>query len=256
MRRIARFSSQVGSSPIESLLVGALLLLVAGAIVGVTLVLSLGPRSAAGPAASSSLASSSATSVPAIEIACGADATSVEGEAVDATSGGVPVRIVGDEGAVLIFTSSMAPAYRMQVFEAAGSYELPLAPGPWSAGCAASGAIAGSVASGVFEVRDPDAAYLRTRPECPASGCCDEIVDLPPGFEDDDVGTLREALAGAGVRPTDTIERAAYPDSTFSAQPPSPLVYRVVRDLQIVARLDVAGEGDTWSAKVYGCPAA
>ncbi|MGZ5345087.1 MAG: hypothetical protein ACXWF5_10400 [Actinomycetota bacterium] len=255
MRRLASFSPQVGSSPIESLLLGALVFLVAAAIVGMTLVLFLGPRAAPGNAASSGPTAPSATTVPAIEIACGVDGTSVEGEAVDATSGGVPVQIVGDEGAVLSFASPGMPGHQMRVFEPSGSYRLPLAPGGWGVGCAGSGVVSESVALGVFEVRDPDHVYLRTAPECPASGCCDEIVDLPAGFIDDDLGTLREGLADAGVRPTDTIERAAYPGSTFSAQPPSPLVYRVVRDLQIVARLDVGGEGDTWSARVYGCPA-
>ncbi len=253
MRRLARFSPQVGSSPIESLLVGALVFLVAAAIVGFSLVLFLGPRAATGDAASSGPTAPSATTVPAVEITCGAD-TALEGEAVDASSAGVPVRIVGDEGAVVSFASPGTPGYQMRVFEPSGAYRLPLSPGGWSVGCAGSGVVSESVALGVFEVRDPDHVYLRTAPECPASGCCDEIVDLPPGFTDDDLGTLREGLADAGVRPTDTIERAAYPGSTFSAQPPSPLVYRIVRDLQIVARLDVGGEGDTWSARVYGCP--
>lgn len=179
----------------------------------------------------------------------------MEGEAVDASSAGAPVRVVGDEGAVLSFAAEGTSVYRMWVFEPSGSYRLPLEPGAWGVGCAATGEVSSSVALGVFEVRDPDNVFLRARPECPASGCCDDIVDLPPGFADDDLGTLRDGLAAAGVRPTDTIERAAYPGSAFSAEPPSPLVYRVVRDLQIVARLEVAGEGDTWSANMTGCPA-
>ena len=64
MRRLARFSPQVGSSPIESLLVGALVFLVAAAIVGFSLVLFLGPRAATGDAASSGPTAPSATTVP------------------------------------------------------------------------------------------------------------------------------------------------------------------------------------------------
>jgi hypothetical protein len=254
MRRFASLRLQVGSSGVEIVMVGALVFLVAAAIVGVTL-LTIGPRSSAGNAASSAPTGSSVATVPAIVVACGAEGASVEGDAVDGTSEGVPVRIVGDEGAVLSFASPGKPGYRMRVFEPSGSYRLPLAPGGWGVGCAGTGVVSESVALGVFDVRDPGQVYLRTAPECPASGCCDEIVDLPAGFADDDLGTLHEGLADAGVRPSDTIERAAYPGSTFSARPPSPLVYRVVRDLQIVARVDVAGEGDTWSAKVSGCPA-
>lgn len=254
MRRFAPSGAQVGSSAVEIVMVGALLFLVVGAVVGVAL-LTLGPRSNAGGTASSAFTGSPVAVVPAIEIACGADGASIEGQAVDATLGGVPVRIVGDVGAVLSFVSPGIPGYRMRVFEPSGSYRLPLAPGAWGVGCAGTGVESGSIALGDFDVRDPGRAYLRTAPGCPASGCCDEIVQLPAGFADDDLGTLREGLAAAGVRPSDTIERAAYPGSTFSAQPPTPLVYRVVRDLQIVARLDVAGEGDTWSANVHGCPA-
>ncbi len=254
MRRISFTSSQVGSSAVETLMVGALVVLVAAAVVGVTLVLSLGSRRNSGSAAPS-VPSVSVVPVPAIEITCGADGASIDGAAVNATSEGVPVRIVGDEGALLSFRSPGTPAYPITVFEPSGSYRLPLAPGGWGVACAGTGAGSGPIALGVFEVRDPAGVYLRTRPECPTSGCCDEIVDLPPGFADDDLGTLHDGLADAGVRPTDTIERAGYPDSTFSAQPPSPLVYRVVRDLQIVARLEVAGEGNAWSANMFGCPA-
>lgn len=253
MRRIAPSSSETGSSGIETLMVGALVVLVAAAVVGVGLVLSLGSRRASERAVPTP--TPRALSVPALAIVCGADGASLEGEAVDASSAGVPVHVVGDEGAVLSFAAEGAPVYRMWVFEPSGSYRLPLEPGAWGVGCAATGEASSSVALGVFEVRDPGHVFLRARPACPASGCCDDIVDLPPGFADDDLGTLHDGLTDAGVLPTDTIERAAYPDSTFSAEPPSPLVYRVVRDLQIVARLEVAGEGDTWSANVTGCPA-
>jgi len=255
MRRIAPFSPERGSSGVETLMIAALVFLVAAAVVGVGLVLSLGSRGASERSVPVTPSTSPAPSVPALVIDCAAGGTSLEGEAVDASSAGVPVRVTGDEGAVLSFAGEGTAAYRMWLFEPSGSYRLPLEPGAWGVACAATGEVSSSVALGVFEVRDPDHVFLRARPECPASACCDDIVDLPPGFADDDLGTLRDGLADAGVRPTDTIERAAYPDSTFSAVPPSPLVYRVVRDLQIVARLEVAGEGETWSANVTGCPA-
>jgi hypothetical protein len=254
MRRSATLPSQHGSSTVETLMLVALASLLAAALVGAALVMSLGQRSV--PAGTAPRVPAAASeSVATLRIACGAGEASLEGEAVDATSGGVPVRVAGDDGVVVSFASPGESTYRMRVFEASGSYLLPLAPGGWSVGCAGSGMPGVSTALGAFEVRDPAGIYQRARPDCPATGCCQEIVDLPAGFTEDDLGTLREGLASVGLRPTDTIERAAYPTSTFSARPPRPLVYRIVRDLQIVARLDVGGHGDLWSAGVQGCPA-
>jgi hypothetical protein len=254
MRRFLGPSAHAGSSAIETMLVVALACLVTAAIVGTALVMSLRPRSTSSQGQPVS-SGPPVASVPVLEIACGAGDVSIGGGAVDATTEGVPVKVAGDDGAVLSFASPGVPAYRMHVVETSGSYALPLSPGEWTVGCAASGVLADTATLGAFEVRDPGAVYLRTQPECPTSGCCNDIVDLPPGFADDDLGALHEGLASVGVLPTDTIERAAYPASTFSAQPPSPLVYRVVRDLTIVARVDVAGKADAWSANVYGCPA-
>jgi hypothetical protein len=255
MPRITAPSSQAGSSAIETLMVGALVFLLAAAVVGVTLVISLGSRPGSGDGASSLTTEPSAASVPVLEIACGQTEASLDGGAIDAWADGVSVRVAGDVGSVLTFASPGLESYRLQLFEASGSYRLPLAPGRWAVGCAASGATTAATAVGAFDVLDPQHVYVSAQPECPASGCCEAIVDLPAGFTEDERGTLHTALAGSGVRPTDTIERAAYPGSSFSAQPPSPLVYRVVRDLQVVARLEVAGQGDTWSAYVDGCPA-
>jgi hypothetical protein len=255
MRPFPDPSAHDGSSAIETMLVVALACLVTAAIVGTALVMSLRPRSTSSQGQGPLSNGPPVASVPVLEIACGADDASVGGRAVDATNEGVPVMVAGDDGAVLSFASRGVPVYRMHVVEPSGSYALPLSPGEWTVGCAASGTLAETATLGTFEVRDPGSVYLRTQPECPASGCCNDIVDLPPGFADDDLGALRQGLADVGVLPTDTIERAAYPASTFSAQPPNPLVYRVVRDLTIVARVDVAGKGDAWSANVYGCPA-
>jgi len=252
MSRFPDPSAHDGSSAIETMLVVTLACLVTAAIVGTALVMSLRPRPTSSQAQSVSIGP--VTSVPVLEIVCGAGDTSLGGGAVDATTEGVPVKVAGDDGAVLSFASPGAPVYRMRVVEPSGSFALPLSPGAWTVGCAASGTLAETSTLGAFEVRDPGAVYLRTRPECPTSGCCNDIVDLPTGFAADDLGVLHDGLANLGVLPTDTIERAAYPGSTFSAQPPSPLVYRVVRDLTIVARVDVAGERDAWSANVYGCP--
>jgi len=254
MRRFASITPQVGSSAVEIVMVGALAFLVVGAVVGVAL-LTLGTRWNAGNAGTPVATGSLAATVPVLEIACGQTAASLNGGAIDAWADGVSVRVAGDEGAVLTFVSPGAAGYRMQLFEASGSYRLPLAPGRWTAGCAAPGVTTASITLGAFDVLDPRHVYLSPEPACPATGCCEEIVDLPAGFTEDELGTLHVALAERGVLPSDTIERAAYPGSSFAARPPTPLVYRVVRDLQIVARLDVAGEGDTWSANVFGCPA-
>ena len=254
MHRFRQLSPQVGSSALETLMVGALAVLVAAAVVGVAL-LTVGPRSKARNAGPAAAAGSSAPAVPVLEVGCGADTASLEGGAIDAWADGVSVRVAGDVGAVVTFASPGTSGYRMQLFEASGAYRLPLAPGPWTVGCAASGVAVRSTMLGAFDVRDPQHLYLSPEPVCPASGCCEEVVDLPAGFTEDEVGTLHGALAEMGVRQTDTIERAAYVGSSFSLQPPNPLVYRVVRDLQTVARLDVAGEGEAWSARVSGCPA-
>ena len=133
MRRFAPSGAQVGSSAVEIVMVGALLFLVVGAVVGVAL-LTLGPRSNAGGTASSAFTGSPVAVVPAIEIACGADGASIEGQAVDATLAGVPVRIVGDVGAVLSFVSSGIPGYRMRVFEPSG-----VLPASARAGCLGRG---------------------------------------------------------------------------------------------------------------------
>ena len=233
----------------------ALVFVVTAGFVGVVLLATLG-RDGQGRTTVPTDPGADLLAVPALEIACGADGASVRGDAVDATPDGVPVQVVGDDGAVLSFASPGIPGYRMRVFEPSGAYALPLAPGPWAVECAVSGSTADAAVLGVFAVRDPDQVYLRTRPECPADGCCDDTVDLPAGFTRDDVGTLHEGLADVGVRASDTIERAAFPASSLSTRPPNPLVYRVVRDLQIVARVEVAGERGAWSARVYGCPAA
>ena len=254
MRRFPPPSAAEGSSAAETMLLLALAFVLVAGLVGVVLMTTLEPRSSAENPDPAVSIGSPAVSVPVLEIACGAGDDSIDGGAVDATSEGVPVRIAGQDGALLSFVAPGIPGYRMRVFEPSGSYSLPLAPGRWTVGCAGSGVADETVTVGAFEVRDRDGVYLRTRPDCPTSGCCNEIVELPAGFLDDDLGTLHEGLAEVGVLPTDTIERAAYPESTFSARPPNPLVYRVVRDLQIVARLDLAGDGDTWSANVYGCP--
>lgn len=253
MRRLPAPSAQVGSSPVEMLLLIALAVVIAGGLVGVSLLVTLQPSS---EAVGTVGIAQPVPSVPTLEIACGLDGGSLGGEAVDATAAGVPVEVAGDGGAALSFTSPGVPAYRMGVFAASGRYTLPLAPGSWTVGCAGSGAAADSAALGTFEVRDPEGAYLRARPDCPPEGCCDDILALPSGFADDDLGALHAGLTDAGVLPTDMVERAAYPESSFSTQPPNPLVYRVVRDRRIVARVDVAGEGDAWSASVHGCPAA
>ena len=255
MRRFSHLSAQDASSPVETLLLAALAFLVAAAIVGFGLMMTLQPRAVPDPT-DPAAPTVPVVSAPVLQIACGADAASVEGGAVDATPRGVPVEISGDDGARLRFASLGAPAYGMRLFEPSGEYALPLQPGGWAVSCAGPGTGAAPVVLGTFEVRDPREAYLRALPDCPAAGCCDDIVQLPPGFADDDIGTLHAGLADAGVLPTDTIERAGYAASRFSARPPNPLVYRVVRNLQIVARLDVAGRGDAWSAKVSGCPAA
>lgn len=251
MRRMSVLSAQDASSPVEALLVAALAFLLTAAIVGFGLLMTLQPSAVHGgldPAVP-------VAPVPALQIACGADAATLDGGAVDADARGVSVELAGDDGAVLSFASPGLPGYRMRMFEPSGAYSLPLPPGRWAVSCAGSGVVADAVVLGAFEVRDPDGTYLRSRPDCPDSGCCDDIVELPPGFADDDLGTLHAGLADSGVRTTDTIERAAYTESRFAARPPNPLVYRVVRDLQVVARLSVAGQGDTWSANVYGCPA-
>jgi len=255
MRRFPVLSAQGASSPVETLLLAALAFLLAAAVVGFALMMTLEPRTGAGPT-DPAIPAATVASVAVLQIACGADAATVEGGAADATSRGVPVKITGDDGAVLSFASPGVPVYRMRVFEPSGTYALPLQPGEWAISCTRSGAAPTSSVLGAFEVRDPGQVYLRTLPECPASGCCDDIVELPPGFTDGDLATLHAGLADAGVSSTDTIERAAYPESRFSARPPNPLVYRVVRNLQVVARLDVAARGGTWSAKVSGCPAA
>jgi hypothetical protein len=256
MRRLPIPSAEDGSSPVETLLLAALAVVLAAAVVGVALMVTLEPRIAPDPTDPALATGSPVAAVPVLEIACGADAASIGGEAVDANSSGVPVKISGDDGAALSFASPGIPGYRMQLFEPSGEYALPLPPGPWVVSCVGSDALSGPATLGTFEVRDPGRVYLRTSPDCPASGCCDEVVGLSPGFVDDELGVLHDGLAGTGVLPTDTIERAAYARSRLTAQPPNPLVYRVVRNLQIVARLDVARADGTWSALVFGCPAA
>jgi hypothetical protein len=253
MRRYPSASDAGGSSVIEVLLVGILALSVIGAVAGVVLLSSIGPRSSPTTIASVDPA---AASSPEIEISCGAGDPAVAGSAVDATSAGAAVAISGREGALLSFVSPGVPGYRMHVVEPSARYELPLPPGTWTVGCAASGVPAETSAVGAFAVRDPGEVYVRTKPDCPETGCCDDSVTLPEGFAEDDLGTLREGLEGVWVRPDDVIERAAYPGSRYTAQPPSPLVYRVVRDLRIVARLDVASDGDVWTARVLGCPSS
>ncbi|MEO8475827.1 MAG: hypothetical protein ABI572_02110 [Actinomycetota bacterium] len=248
MRRFRHPATEAGSSPMETLLLGALVFVLAAAIVGFALMMTLAPRSVPVPAPGPM------PSAQVIEIDCGTDVAVVTGGAVDAGPRGAPVLVIGDEGATLVFTSPGSPDYRMRVFEPTGRYLLPLAPGVWEVGCAVPGSGPTTVFLGTFEVRDPAQIYLRSLPDGPPEGACAHVLDVPPSFAADQLGALHEGLAGVGVLPTDTIERAAYAASRLRAEPPTPLIFRVVRDGRIVARVEVAIHGDAWTASVFGCP--
>ncbi len=248
MRRFRHPATEGGSSPVETLLLGALVFVLTAAIVGFALMMTLAPRSAPVPAPGP------VASAPVIEIACGAAAATVTGQAVDAGPRGAPVQVAGDDGATLAFTSPGSPDYGMRVFEPTGRYLLPLAPGVWEVACAVPRSGPTTVFLGTFEVRDPLQVYLRSLPDGPPEGTCAHVLDVPSGFATDQLGALHEGLAGVGVLPTDTIERAAYTASRLRAQPPIPLVFRVVRNDRIVARVEVAADGNAWTASVFGCP--
>jgi hypothetical protein len=205
--------------------------------------------------------SSSAPAAPAPEpaaaeqlaVVCAEGGARVDAPVVNANEEGVSSSVEGSPGMVVSFASPTSPGYRFVLRGSRARGPLPLPPGAWSVACSSDPGFQPSTGFGApFSVADPGAYYIASHPSDPAS-TCSWRGPLPDAFASDHDAALRSALSDDGLQARDVIEPASYPSAGYRAYPPSSAVFRVVREDEVLARIDVVKAEGEWTFSVLGC---
>lgn len=188
------------------------------------------------------------------QVTCTEGGATLETTAVDAGPAGVPITLTGAAGQVVVFTSSDGIVYRFVLASDAVEGPLPLHPANWDVACSTNPDFAPVFGSGAaFTVADPDGVYVPTTPESDVAAGCAWRGVLETSYERDPEAAIRVALSDDGLLDSDQVEPAGYPKSGFQSYPPASDVFRVVREDEILARVDVVRAEGQWRYSVLGC---
>jgi hypothetical protein len=141
-----------------------------------------------------------------------------------------------------------------------GSYGLPIAPSSWSVGCySGSGGLGlsdiGSERVAVFRVIDPDHLYRASTLDCDVTTTSTLDATASSGTADQDWASIVADSAAVipGLRPTDVVRNAGYPEAQPFKDGAHPVVIRGDAVIGTIRYEEFQSDGSAWSFTLEWC---